>query len=196
MLLQFIIRENNIEAILSAARKAMDAGINWIEIDAPDSIDNEQITSAIESLRQELADKGCVLIIGRRHELVKENQIDGVHIYSHDRPISAVRLSIEAWPIIGVNVSSKKDAESYRTYDIDYLFFESDGTPEALQTIREISHYLNENTIETPLVCGGDISPANAASHIEAGTAALATSDLNTLQEMKHITDNATQVNV
>lgn len=191
MLLQFIIRENSIDSIRSSARKAMSIGINWIEIDAPESVSNEDISSLVDTLRQELADKGCVLIIGRRYDLVKAVQADGTHIYNHDRPISAVRTALEAWPIIGVNISSQEDTESYRNYDIDYLFFESDGTHEALDTIKSIADYIDENAIETPLVCGGNITTANALSHIQSGAAALAASDINVLQEIKRLTDNA-----
>lgn len=196
MLLQFIIKDNNADTIRSAAHQALEAGINWIEIDAPPQISDDTLTSVVEDLRKELADRGCMLIIGSRYALAKKIQADGVHIYKSDRPLSAVRSEIEAWPVIGVNVNSKADAEAYRALDIDYLFFNSDGTPESLDTIQEITSYLDENAIETPLVCGGNITPTNAITHVQKGVTALATSDLSTLQELKHITDNATPVNV
>lgn len=196
MLLQYIIKADKAADIEARARHAIDAGVNWIEICAPEAVSDSELKEVVEHLRPALADKGVVLIIGNRYEAAKEFQADGVHIYSLDRPVSAVRVALEAWPIIGVNVADRAAAESLRPYDIDYLFFESDGTPEALEKVREIAKYLDENAIETPLVCGGDVTAANVLMYVDAGTAAVATSEAETLEELLHITANATQKNI
>lgn len=197
MLVQFIIKSDNPANIEAQALKAIEAGVNWIEINAPEKISDEQLKEVIEKIRPQLAEKNVVLIIGNRYEAAKEWQIDGVHVYSLDgRPVSAVRVALEAWPIIGVNVADREAAEALRPYDIDYLFFESDGTPEALEKIREIAKYLDENAIETPLVTGGDVTAANMLSHVDSGTAAVATSDPEALDALLHLAHNVTQKNV
>lgn len=196
MLLQFIIKAGNAAEIEAQARRALEAEVTWIEICAPDTVSDEELKRVIDNLRPDLADKGTVLIIGNRYEPAKEWQADGVHVYALDRPVSAVRVALEAWPIIGVNVADREAAESMRPYDIDYLFFESDGTPEALDNLRQIATYLDENAIETPLVCGGDITEGNLLTHVQAGAAAIATSDIDNLGTLLHLTRNVTQKNV
>lgn len=196
MLLQYIIKADKPGDIESQARAAMDAGVNWIEICAPTSVSDEELKSVVDNLRPDLADKGVMLIISNRYEQAKEWQTDGVHLYNLDKPVSAVRMAVDAWPVIGVNVADREAAEALRPYDIDYLFFVSDGTPEALDNVHKIAQYLDENAIETPLVVGGDITPANVLSHVQAGAAALATSDLTTLGALLHETANLTQKNV
>lgn len=188
MLLQFVIKADKAEDIESQARRVIDAGINWIEIDAPVSVSDAEMGDMVGRLRPLLAEKGVVLIIGARFEAAKEWQADGVHVYSSERPVSAVRVALEAWPIIGVDVDGREAAESLRAYDIDYLYYRSDGTAEALETVREIARYLDENEIETPLVCGGDVTPANLTAHVKAGAAAVATSDMESLPEMLRLT--------
>lgn len=196
MLLQFILKAGNAAEIEAQARRALEAEVTWIEICAPDTVSDEELKRVIDNLRPDLADKGAVLIIGNRYEAAKEWQTDGVHVYALDRPVSAVRVALEAWPIIGVNVADRDAAESMRPYDIDYLFFESDGTPEALDNLRQIATYLDENAIETPLVCGGDITEGNLLTHVQAGAAAIATSDIDNLGTLLHLTRNVTQKNV
>ncbi|MCM1319457.1 MAG: thiamine phosphate synthase [Muribaculaceae bacterium] len=196
MLLQFIIKEDTVEKIERVARDVMDAGVNWIEICAPDSVSNDNLKVLVDKLRPELADKGVVLILGNRYEQAKEWQCDGVHIYSTERPVSAVRVALDAWPIIGVNVADEASAVALRPYDIDYLYYESEGTPEDLDAIRDIAKYLSDNTIETPLVVGGDITEGNILSHIDAGAAAIATSNPETLGTLLHFTRNETQKNI
>lgn len=196
MLLQFIIKEDTIEKIEQTARAVMDAGVNWIEICAPDKVSDDELKALIDKLRPELADKGVVLIIGNRYEQAKEWQCDGVHIYDTAKPISAVRVALDAWPIIGVSVKDEASAVALRPYDIDYLYYESAGTPEDYETLKDIAKYLDENTIETPLVAGGDITEGNILSHIDAGVAAIATSDLDTLGTLLHFAANETQKNI
>lgn len=196
MLLQFIIKSGNAAEIETQARRALEAEVTWIEICAPDTVSDEELKRVIDNLRPDLADKGTVLIIGNRYEAAKEWQADGVHVYALGRPVSAVRVALEAWPIIGVNVADREAAESMRPYDIDYLFFESDGTPEALDNLRQIATYLDENAIETPLVCGGDITEGNILTHVQAGAAAIATSDIDNLGTLLHLTRIVTQENV
>lgn len=196
MLLQFIITAKSAAEIEAQARRALEAGIIWIEICAPDSVDDASLKETLEKLRPEMAEKDAVLIIGDRYEAAKEWQVDGTHIYTQDNPISAIRRAVEAWPIIGVSVNGLDEATRLNGLDIDYLYFNSDGTPEALETIRSIARYLDENAIETPLVAGGDITEANLQAHVEAGAAAVATSDPDNLQELQHQAANSTQINV
>ncbi|MCM1004728.1 MAG: thiamine phosphate synthase [Lachnospiraceae bacterium] len=196
MLLQFITKEDTVGKIETAARTAMEAGVNWIEICAPESVSDDELKALIEKLRPDLAEKDVVLILGNRYEQAKEWQCDGVHIYSTDKPLSAVRVAVDAWPIIGVSVTDRASAEALRGLDIDYLFFESNATPEALENIREIAKYLEDNMIETPLVAGGDITEGDILNHVDAGAAAIATSNLETLGTLLHFTRNLTQKNV
>lgn len=193
MLLQFIIKEASKEKIEETARTAMEAGVNWIEICAPDSMSNEDLKEVIDKIRPELAEKGAVLILGNRYEQAKEWQCDGVHIYSTERPVSTVRVAVDAWPIIGVSVTDEASATALRPYDIDYLFYESAGTPEDLEAISDIAKYLDANTIETPLVVGGDITEGNILSHIDSGASAIATSNIDTLGTLLHFTRNLTE---
>lgn len=193
MLLQFIIKAATPEAIEAQAHAALEAGVNWIEICAPDSVSDDGLKSVVEKLRPELADKGAALIIGHRYTQAKDWKADGVHIYSSGSPISAVRVAVEAWPIIGANVADRSAAEALRPYDIDYLFFEADGSPEALETIRDIAAYLNDNGVETPLVCGGKISAADVREYAGAGAAAVATSELDSLEELLQVCRDITK---
>lgn len=197
MLLQFIIKAASAEEIYKQARRAMEAGVTWIEICAPESVRDDELKTVVERLRPELAEKTVVLIIGgNRYEKAKEWETDGVHVYAMARPVSAVRVAIDAWPIIGVSVASLPEVESTCRYDIDYLYFESDGTPEALETIREIAHFLDKNAIEKPLVAGGGITPANILEVVDAGAASVASSNIDAVEELLHIARNITQKNV
>lgn len=173
MLLQYIIKGDSVEDIMTQARAALDAGLNWIEIKAGDNVSDAQLGKLIEELRPEMADKNCVLILAARIDAVKDFKTDGVHVYSMDRPVSAARVALEAWPIIGVSVDSREGAEALRGYDIDYLFL--DRKPEDETTVvSQIAAYLNEKDIETPLVAAGVRNAADAARLAEAGANAVA----------------------
>lgn len=196
MLLQYIIKEDTPSKIQTAAETALKTGVTWIEICAPSSVDDDCLKDVIEHIRPQLADKGAVLIIADRYEQAKEWQCDGVHLYSPDKPVSAVRVAMDAWPIIGVNVSNLTDVQALRSLDIDYFFFESNGTPEDIDTVTRIARYLDDNTIETPLVIGGDITEANISTHIRAGAAAIATGNADNLDDMIRICRESTQQNI
>lgn len=51
MLLQFIITAKSAAEIEAQARRALEAGIIWIEICAPDSVDDASLKETVEKLR-------------------------------------------------------------------------------------------------------------------------------------------------
>jgi thiamine-phosphate pyrophosphorylase len=173
MLLQYIIKGETEEDIMAQARAALDAGIVWLEIKAAESVPDDVLASILDSLRSELAEKNCVLILADRLEAAKELKADGVHLYDVSRPASAARVALEAWPIIGVDVSCRADAESLRGYDIDYLVAHMAGD-ESLGLLGEIAGYLAEKDVETPLVAAGNINAGNISAIAGAGANAVA----------------------
>lgn len=197
MLLQYIIKSDNEDDIMAQARAALDAGITWLEIKAADEVSDDSLASIIEKLRPELAEKNCVLILAGRIDTAKDLKADGVHIYTTDRPVSAARVALEAWPIIGVSVVDKAAAEALRGYDIDYLFLECDKEDEA-NVVSEIAKYLDEKDIETPLVASGVNSAEDARRLAGCGANAVAAdrqiaADASSLKDaiiaMKEVTD-------
>lgn len=173
MLLQYIIKGDSVEDIKTQARAALDAGLNWIEIKAGENVADAQLGKLIEELRPEMADKNCVLILAARIDAAKDFKADGVHVYSMDRPVSAARVALDAWPIIGVSVDSREAAEALHGYDIDYLFLDRRPDDDTA-VVSQIAAYLNEKDIETPLVAAGARNAADAARLAEAGADAVA----------------------
>ena len=197
MLLQYIIKAETPQDIEAQARKALEEGVNWIEIFAPEDMDDTTVKGIVEKLRPALAEKGAVLILAERPELAKEVEADGVHVYSTaERPVSAVRVAVDAWPIIGVSVYSLQDVVALRSSDIDYMYYCADGTPESLETLYEMAHWLDMEAVDKPLVVGGDVSGANVEMYVQKGAAAVATSRLDDVPALLHFTANLVQENV
>lgn len=154
-------------------RAALAAGVVWLEIDADVSVSDDTVASVIDTIRPELAERNCMLILAGRIDTAKTLKADGVHIYRSERPVSAVRVALDAWPIIGVSVSSRDDAEALRGYDIDYLYLDRNPGDDT-KPVSEIAAWLEEKDIETPLVAAGAITAADVEALARAGANAVA----------------------
>lgn len=176
MLIQYIIDTDNSAEIEQQMSAAIEAGVQWIEIKAADTVSDADITAIVEKFRSKLAEDNVVVVLAARYELVKELQVDGVHVYNRAVPLSKIRLALDAWPMLGVSVENSEDVTALRGFDIDYIFlsptFTADGN--RLDDVKSIAALLDADTIEAPLVCGGGITFDNARDAINVGAGSLA----------------------
>ena len=173
MLTQYIITTDSATDLNIQMRAALDAGCDWVEINATPAVSDADITATVNQFRPEMAEKNAVLIVADRYELVKELQVDGVHMRDRSVPLSKVRVALDAWPILGVSISKANDVHALRSSDIDYLFFEP-ALPSGLDTVTATAALLNEKIVDAPLVAAGGISADSAMKVIEAGANSLA----------------------
>ena len=173
MLTQYIINTSSLTDLETQLRAALDAGALWVEINADSSVSDADISATVEKFRPEMAEKNAVLILADRYELVKELKVDGVHMRDRSVPLSKVRVALDAWPILGVSVSTPEDVQALRGNDIDYLYL-STALPSGLDSVTAIAALLDQKIIEAPLVAAGGITADNAMQAIEAGANSLA----------------------
>jgi len=186
MLTQYIIHTLDIHDLRLQLRHALDSGVRWVEICASPSVSDTDIADTVESFRAEFAEKECVLILADRYELVPRVKADGVHIYRRDIPLSQVRSSLDAWPILGVSIETADDLHALRGHDIDYIFFSPTfpaDAPDGLASLAQAARLIEQLDMEAPLVAGGGITAENAHLAVKAGANALAID--HTLNDIK-----------
>ena len=196
-MLQYIVKTDSPEEIISQAKDALAAGVKWIELKTTSGIGDEELTKVIEELKPLVSDAEGTLTLASRVTLAKQTGVDGVQLYPDDLPPTAARMELEAGPFIGMSVRDRDTVERNLHFDIDYFrfepLFESDG--EHLETLHEIADLLRAKKSDKPLAAAGGINAGNVEGVLAAGAAGVAVdaslaADSDSLAEaLKKLTD-------
>ena len=151
-------------------RSALAAGVRIVQYRAKETGTRVMLAEATEL--KGLC-RGAIFLINDRVDVALAVDADGVHLGQEDMPYETARRLLDPGKIIGITVSSLKEALTAARQGADYLgvspiFFTRTkpdaGTPTGLTLLQEI-----RNSVSLPLAAIGGITHENAAQVIAAG---------------------------
>ena len=164
-MLQFITNSDSQINVVDQIKGAIAGGCRWIQINMKDASDDD-IKCVINEVKPLCQESESILILSDKVELVKELELDGVHLDKGAMLPTQAREILGAGPIIGVAANSFSDISQIRYFDIDYISVGPYKHPESSTTdspivstddYASIMAQIHEQQIELPIVAFGDI---------------------------------------
>lgn len=201
-MLQFISHYTDKYSYLDSICLALQGGCRWIQLRMKDATDDEVRLIAIEA--QKLCKQyGATFIIDDRVALVKELQVDGVHLGKNDMPIAEARRLLGPDYIIGGTANTFEDVKSHYESGADYIGcgpFRFTTTKQKLSPVlgldgyRRITIEMRAAHIYIPIVAIGGITKEDIPAILATGITGIALSGTvlraaNPIDEMKHLTN-------
>ena len=106
--LQFISHQNEKMGYLDGIREALAGGCKWIQLRMKDATDEEVRPVALK-VKEWCKEQNATFLIDDRVQLVKELQVDGVHLGKNDMPIAEARKILGDDFIIGGTANTFED---------------------------------------------------------------------------------------
>lgn len=157
-MLQFITNAKDKADIRSQIEKVLEGGCKWIQLRMKDVTDDD-IRDVVKDVKPLFKEHEAIFILDDRVELVKELELDGVHLGKSDMHPDKARLLLGAGAIIGVTANTFEDIEHLRGLDIDYIGigpFRYTSTKSNLAPILGLEKY--SEIIEKMQLCGIEIA--------------------------------------
>ena len=190
--LQFISHQNEKLGYLDGIREALAGGCKWIQLRMKGATDDEVRPIALQ-MKEWCREQQATFLIDDRVALVKELQIDGVHLGKNDMPIAEARKILGDGFIIGGTANTFEDVKAHYEAGADYIGcgpFRFTTTKEKLSPIlglegyREIIHRMKGNNcagmkgenIDIPLVAIGGITKEDIPEIMKTGVNGIALS--------------------
>ena len=198
--LQFISHQNEKLGYLDGIREALAGGCKWIQLRMKGATDDEVRPIALQ-VKEWCREQQATFLIDDRVALVKELQIDGVHLGKNDMPIAEARKILGDEFIIGGTANTFEDVKAHYEARADYIGcgpFRFTTTKEKLSPIlglegyREIIHRMKGNncagmkgnncadmkgeSIDIPLVAIGGITKEDIPEIMKTGVNGIALS--------------------
>ncbi len=164
-MLQFITNSDLQINVVDQIKGAIAGGCRWIQVNMKDASDDD-IKCVINEVKPLCQESESILILSDRVELVKELELDGVHLDKGAMLPTQAREILGAGPIIGVTANSFSDISQIRYFDIDYISVGPYKHPESstadspivsTDDYASIMAQIHEQQIELPIVAFGDI---------------------------------------
>lgn len=164
-MLQFITNSDSQINVVDQIKGAIAGGCRWIQVNMKDASDDE-IKCVINEVKPLCQESESILILSDRVELVKELELDGVHLDKGAMLPTQAREILGAGPIIGLAANSFSDISQIRYFDIDYISVGPYKHPESstadspivsIDDYASIMAQIHEQQIELPIVVFGDI---------------------------------------
>ena len=164
-MLQFITNSDSQINVVDQIKGAIAGGCRWIQVNMKDAYVDE-IKCVINEVKPICQESESILILSDRVELVKELELDGVHLDKGAMLPTQAREILGAGPIIGVAANSFSDISQIRYFDIDYISVGPYKHPESstadspivsTDDYASIMAQIHEQQIELPIVAFGDI---------------------------------------
>lgn len=164
-MLQFITNSDSQINVVDQIKGAIAGGCRWIQVNMKDASDDD-IKCVINKVKPLCQESESILILSDRVELVKELELDGVHLDKGAMLPTQAREILGAGPIIGVAANSFSDISQIRYFDIDYISVGPYKHPESstadspivsTDDYASIMAQIHEQQIELPIVAFGDI---------------------------------------
>lgn len=190
--LQFISHQNEKIGYLDGIREALAGGCKWIQLRMKGATDDEVRPIALQ-VKEWCREQQVTFLIDDRVALVKELQIDGVHLGKNDMPIAEARKILGDGFIIGGTANTFEDVKAHYEAGADYIGcgpFRFTTTKEKLSPIlglegyREIIRRMKGNncagmkgeSIDIPLVAIGGITKEDIPEIMKTGVNGIALS--------------------
>ena len=106
--LQFISHQNEKMTYLDGIREALAGGCKWIQLRMKGATD-EEVRPIAQKVKEWCKEQNATFLIDDRVQLVKELQIDGVHLGKNDMPIAEARKILGDDFIIGGTANTFED---------------------------------------------------------------------------------------
>lgn len=164
-MLQFITNSDSQINVVDQIKGAIAGGCRWIQVNMKDASDDD-IKYVINEVKPLCQESESILILSDRVELVKELELDGVHLDKGAMLPTQAREILGVGPIIGVAANSFSDISQIRYFDIDYISVGPYKHPESstadspivsTDNYSSIMAQIHEQQIELPIVAFGDI---------------------------------------
>lgn len=164
-MLQFITNSDSQINVVDQIKGAIAGGCRWIQVNMKGASDDD-IKCVINEVKPLCQESESILILSDRVELVKELELDGVHLDKGAMLPTQAREILGAGPIIGVVANSFSDISQIRYFDIDYISVGPYKHPESstadspivsTNDYASIMAQIHEQQIELPIVAFGDI---------------------------------------
>lgn len=160
-------------AFAATLGEALDAGdVAALQIRLKD-VDDTAILDAVATLAPVARARGVAVILNDRPDLAARSGCDGVHVGQSDASYAEARRIMGPDAMIGVTCHDSRElamdaAEAGADYVAFGAFFPTDTKATAHRPDMEILSIWQE-TVETPCVAIGGVTPANAADLARAG---------------------------
>ena len=198
--LQFISHQNEKLGYLDGIREALAGGCKWIQLRMKGATDDEVRPIALQ-VKESCREQQATFVIAARVALVKELQIDGVHLGKNDMPIAEARKILGDGFIIGGTANTFEDVKAHYEAGADYIGcgpFRFTTTKEKLSPIlglegyKDIIQKMKEESIDIPLVAIGGITKEDIPEIMKTGVNGIALSGcilhaVNPVEETREI---------
>lgn len=198
--LQFISHQNEKLGYLDGIREALAGGCKWIQLRMKGATDDEVRPIALQ-VKEWCRELQATFLIDDRVALVKELQIDGVHLGKNDMPIAEARKILGNGFIIGGTANTFEDVKAHYEAGADYIGcgpFRFTTTKEKLSPILGLEGYkdiilkMKEESIDIPLVAIGGITKEDIPEIMKTGVNGIALSGcilhaVNPVEETREI---------
>ena len=182
--LQFISHQNEKMSYLDGIREALTGGCKWIQLRMKGATDEEVRPIALK-VKEWCKEQNATFLIDDRVQLVKELQIDGVHLGKNDMPIAEARRILGDDFIIGGTANTFEDVKAHYEAGADYIGcgpFRFTTTKEKLSPIlglegyKEIIQKMKAENIDIPIVAIGGITKEDIPDIMKTGVNGIALS--------------------
>lgn len=182
--LQFISHQNEKMSYLDGIREALAGGCKWIQLRMKGATDEEVRPIALK-VKEWCKEQNATFLIDDRVQLVKELQVDGVHLGKNDMPIAEARKILGDDFIIGGTANTFEDVKAHYEAGADYIGcgpFRFTTTKEKLSPIlglegyREIIQKMKAENIDIPIVAIGGITKEDIPDIMKTGVNGIALS--------------------
>ncbi|MCT4639084.1 MAG: thiamine phosphate synthase [Bacteroidales bacterium] len=170
------------------ARRAIEGGINWVQVRVKNQPD-EQFQKVANAVIKECRDGGATIIINDRADFVNKLNADGVHLGKGDMSVSEARRIVGPDKIIGGTANTFEDIESLVSEGVDYIGlgpFRFTTTKQKLSPVLGIDGYskvvslCRDKGIDIPIVAIGGITNDDIPDILSTGVNGVAFSSLIT----------------
>lgn len=182
--LQFISHQNEKMSYLNGIREALAGECKWIQLRMKGATDEEVRPIALK-VKEWCKEQNATFLIDDRVQLVKELQVDGVHLGKNDMPIAEARKILGEDFIIGGTANTFEDVKAHYEAGADYIGcgpFRFTTTKEKLSPIlglegyKEIIQKMKAEGINIPIIAIGGITREDIPEIMKTGVNGIALS--------------------
>lgn len=184
--LQYISSGNSIEEHIYNITKAAESGVKWVQLRLKNYSKNEIKEAALKA--QSITKKyNATFILNDYLDLVKELNLDGVHLGKNDFSVLTAREQLGESKIVGATANTFEDIKNAYNQGASYIGlgpFKFTTSKENLSPVLGIDGYdnilskLKTNGIHLPVYAIGGIQTNDIAPLIKTGISGIAVSSL------------------
>ena len=174
--LQFISHQNEKMSYLDGIHEALAGGCKWIQLRMKGATDEEVRPIALK-VKEWCKEQNATFLIDDRVQLVKELQVDGVHLGKNDMPIAEARRILGDDFIIGGTAHYEAGADYIGCGPFRFTTTKEKLSPIlGLEGYKEIIQKMKAENIDIPIVAIGGITKEDIPEIMKTGVNGIALS--------------------